>query len=131
MEDSQTLEILTISVIKNLTSMAQVILLNHNTAVRAKVIAVRTSSRMVDGISKALLIEQLKKKLRSGQIVKFAYLKSNGDIRVAYGTTNADFVKDKVCEWGESRENYATSAYYDLEKGGWRSFRWENLIAVY
>lgn len=111
--------------------MTQAILLNHNTAVRAKVIAVRTSSRMVDGISKAILIEQLKKKLRSGQIVKFAYLKSNGDIRVAYGTTNVDFVKDKIRGWGDSRENYATSAYYDLEKGGWRSFRWENLIAVY
>lgn len=111
--------------------MTQAILLNHNTAVRAKVIAVRTSSRMVDGISKAILIEQLKKKLRSGQIVKFAYLKSNGDIRVAYGTTNVDFVKDKIRGWGESRENYATTAYYDLEKGGWRSFRWENLIAVY
>lgn len=111
--------------------MTQAILLNHNTAVRAKVIAVRTSSRMVDGISKALLIEQLKKKLRSGQIVKFAYLKSNGEVRVAFGTTNPDFVRDKVCGWGESRENYATSAYYDLEKGGWRSFRWENLIAVY
>lgn len=111
--------------------MTQAILLNHNTAVRAKVIAVRTSSRMVDGISKALLIEQLKKKLRSGQIVKFAYLKSNGDIRVAHGTTNVDFVKDKIRGWGDSRENYATSAYYDLEKGGWRSFRWENLIAVY
>lgn len=111
--------------------MTQAILLNHNTAVRAKVIAVRTSSRMVDGISKALLIEQLKKKLRSGQIVKFAYLKSNGDIRVAHGTTNVDFVKDKIRGWGESRENYATTAYYDLEKGGWRSFRWENLIAVY
>lgn len=111
--------------------MTQAILLNHNTAVRAKVIAVRTSCRTVDGISKALLIEQLKRKLRSGQIVKFAYLKSNGDIRVAYGTTNVDFVKDKIRGWGESRENYATTAYYDLEKGGWRSFRWENLIAVY
>lgn len=111
--------------------MAQVILLNDNTVVRAKVIAVRTSCRTVDGISKALMIEQLKQKLRSGQIVKFVYLKSNSDIRVAYGTTNVDFVKDKVCGWGESRENYATSAYYDLEKGGWRSFRWENLIAVY
>lgn len=111
--------------------MTQAILLNHNTAVRAKVIAVRTSCRTVDGISKALLIEQLKRKLRSGQIVKFAYLKSNGDIRVAYGTTNVDFVKDKIRGWGDSRENYATSAYYDLEKGGWRSFRWENLIAVY
>lgn len=111
--------------------MAQVILLNNDTAVRAKVIAVRTSCRTVDGISKALLIEQLKQKLRSGQIVKFVYLKSNGDIRVAYGTTNADFVKDKVCGWGVSREEYATTAYYDLESGGWRSFRWENLIVVY
>ena len=111
--------------------MAQVILLNNDTAVRAKVIAVRTSCRTVDGISKALLIEQLKQKLRSGQIVKFVYLKSNGDIRVAYGTTNADFVKDKVCGLGESRENYFTTAYYDLEKAAWRSFRWENLIAVY
>ncbi len=111
--------------------MAQVILLNNDTAVRAKVIAVRTSSRMVDGISKALLIEQLKRKLRSGQIVKFAYLKKDGSIRIAFGTTNPDFIADKVCGWGESRERYANTAYYDLESGGWRSFRWENLIAVY
>lgn len=111
--------------------MAQVILLNNDTAVRAKVIAVRTSSRMVDGISKAILVEQLKKKLRSGQIVKFAYLKKDGSIRIAFGTTNPDFIADKVCGWGVSREEYATTAYYDLESGGWRSFRWENLIAVY
>lgn len=119
------------SVIKIFTSMAQIILLNNDTAVRAKVIAVRTFCRRVDGISKAILVEQLKKKLRSGQIVKFAYLKKDGSIRIAYGTTKADFVANKVCGWGESRENYATTAYYDLESGGWRSFRWENLIAVY
>lgn len=111
--------------------MAQVILLNNDTAVRAKVIAVRTSSRMVDGISKAILVEQLKEKLRGRQIVKFAYLKKDGSIRIAYGTTKVDFVANKVCGWSESRENYATTAYYDLESGGWRSFRWENLIAVY
>lgn len=111
--------------------MAQIVLLNHGTAVRAEVIAIRTSSRMVDGISKALLVEQLKKKLRSGQIVKFAYLKNNGEVRIAYGTTHSDFIRDKVCGWGESRECYATTAYFDLEKAAWRSFRWENLIAVY
>lgn len=111
--------------------MAQIIVLGHDTAVRANIITARTHAREVDGISKALLVEQLKKKLRSGQIVKFAYLKKNGSIRIAFGTTNPNFVADKVCGWGESRENYATSAYYDLEKGGWRSFRWENLIAVY
>ncbi len=41
------------------------------------------------------------------------------------------FIADKVCGWGESRGNYATTAYFDLEKCAWRSFRWENLIAVY
>ena len=57
--------------------MAQIIVLGHDTAVRANIITARTHAREVDGISKALLVEQLKKKLRSGQIVKFAYLKKN------------------------------------------------------
>lgn len=111
--------------------MINVVILNRDTAVRAHVIAARTKVRKIDGISKALLIEQLKKRLRSGEIVKFAYLKSNGDIRVAYGSTNKELVADKVYGWGESRETYATTAYFDLEKGAWCSFRWENLIAVY
>ncbi len=111
--------------------MNQLVILQPDTAIRAKVIAVRTEARTIDGIGKALLVEQLKAKLRSGRIVKFAYLKSNGDVRIAYGTTHPDFIRDKVCGWGESRETYATTAYYDLEKNAWRSFRWENLIAVY
>ena len=109
----------------------QEIILNGITATRARVVTVRTNAREVDGISKAILIEQLKNKLKSDKIVKFAYLKSNGEVRIAFGTTNPDFVKDKVCGWGESRENYATTAYFDLEKCGWRSFRWENLIAIF
>ena len=32
---------------------------------------------------------------------------------------------------GESRENYFTTAYFDIEKGAWRSFRWETLIKVF
>ena len=111
--------------------MKQLIVLNGMTAARANIIAFRTNARMVDGISKAILIEQLKAKLRSGKIVKFAYLKRDGSIRIAYGTTSPDFIADKVCGWGESRENYATTAYFDLERCAWRSLRWENLIAVY
>lgn len=109
----------------------QAIILSSNTANRAKVITIRTNARKIDGISKAILIEQLKEKLKSGKIVKFAYLKNNGEVRVAFGTTNSDFIKDKICGWGESRESYATTAYFDLEKCAWRSFRWENLIAVF
>jgi len=111
--------------------MNQIVVLNHDTAIRAHVIALRTNARMADGISKALLIEQLKAKLRSGKIVKFAYLKRDGSIRIAYGTTASDFIADKVCGWGESREIFATTAYFDLERCAWRSLRWENLIAVY
>lgn len=94
----------------------QAIILSSNTAIRAKVITIRTNARKIDGISKAILIEQLKEKLKSGKIVKFAYLKNNGEVRVAFGTTNSDFIKDKICGWGESRESYATTAYFDLEK---------------
>ena len=82
----------------------QAIILSSNTAIRAEVITLRTNARKIDGISKAVLVEQLKEKLKSGKIVKFAYLKSNGEVRIAFGTTNPDFVKDKVCGWGESRE---------------------------
>ena len=109
----------------------QAIILSSNTAIRAEVITLRTNARKIDGLSKAVLVEQLKEKLKSGKIVKFAYLKSNGEVRIAFGTTNHDFVKDKVYGWGASRENYATTAYFDLEKCSWRSFRWENLIAVF
>lgn len=74
----------------------QAIILSSNTAIRAEVITLRTNARKIDGISKAVLVEQLKEKLKSGKIVKFAYLKSNGEVRIAFGTTNHDFVKDKV-----------------------------------
>lgn len=131
MEYSQILEILIQIKLLNFTIMNQIILLNHNTAIRAEIISLRTHTREVDAIGKALLVEQLKKKLHSGKIVKFAYLKSNGEVRIAYGTTHEDFIRDKVAGYGASRESYATTAYYDLEKGAWRSFRWENLIAVY
>lgn len=38
----------------------QAIILSSNTAIRARVITVRTSAREIDGISKAVLVEQLK-----------------------------------------------------------------------
>ena len=109
----------------------QAIILNGITATRARVVTVRTNAREVDGIFKGNFDRAIEKQLKSDKIVKFAYLKSNGEVRIAFGTTNPDFVKDKVCGWGESRESYATTAYFDLEKCDWRSFRWENLIAVF
>lgn len=41
--------------------MAQIIVLQHDTAVRANIITVRTNARKIDSIGKAILIEQLKR----------------------------------------------------------------------
>ena len=45
----------------------QAIILNGITATRARVITVRTNAREIDGISKAVLVEQLKEKLKRGE----------------------------------------------------------------
>lgn len=46
----------------------QAIILSSNTAIRAEVITLRTNARKIDGISKAVLVEQLKEKLKSGKM---------------------------------------------------------------
>ena len=80
------------------------------TTTRMRTIAHRTHSTLIAG-AKAMMIAGLKNQMRYG-VAHFAYPKyTNG------------------C--GISREHYCTTAYFDVEKSGWRSFRWENIIAVY
>ena len=43
----------------------------------------------------------------------------------------ADLAAAKTNGRGASRELYKTTAYYDIEQGGWRSFRWETLVQVF
>ena len=45
----------------------QAIILSSNTAIRAEIVTLRTNVRKIDGISKAILIGQLKEKLKSGK----------------------------------------------------------------
>ena len=110
---------------------------NSLTATRIRVIATRTSSDLMAG-AKAMMIESLKKALATG-IAHFVYLKKDGTLREAWGTTNANLIASRnyVNGRGCSRENYATTAYLDLQCGedgevaAWRSFRWETLIKVF
>ena len=76
-----------------------------------------------------MMIENLKKQMQNG-IVHFAYVKRDGSIREAWGTTKSGLVDKYINGNGTSREYFCTIAYYDVEAGGWRSFRWENLVAV-
>ena len=101
---------------------------NPMTAIRASVIAQRTNDGN-KGIITSLMIDDLKEKLSNG-IAHFWFRKCNGEIREMFATTNKTLVEKHVVGTGVSREFYGTSAVFDVEKGAWRSFRWENLLYV-
>ena len=109
--------------------MINAIVINNSTANRATVIATRTDSEEM-GIMKAMLIDTLKAKLSSG-IAHFIFKKKDGSLREAWGTTQSVFARAKTNGRGVSRECFKTTAYFDVEVGEWRSFRWENLVQVF
>lgn len=110
--------------------MVQALVLKNTTVARASVIAQRSQSEEI-GIIKAMMIEQLITKLANG-IAHFIYVKkSTGELREAWGTTQPNIAKAKTNGRGVSRELYKTTAYYDVEKGGWRSMRWESIVKVF
>ena len=63
--------------------------------------------------------------------VLFVFVKKDGTMREAWGTTKKELVAAHVNGRGESRENYACCAFWSVEDGAWRSFRWESLIKVF
>lgn len=68
-------------------------------------------------------------------VVKFSYLKKNGDVRYATGTTNIDLLNDlfnlniEATEEKEQQRN-GTTPYYDFAQKGWRCFKDDNLIEI-
>jgi hypothetical protein len=101
---------------------------NNATAARMKVIVHRTGD-MTLSAAKAMQIELLKIKMANG-VAHFAFLKKDGTIREAFGTIQSNIAAAKTNGFGVSRECFNTTAYFDVEKGEWRSFRWENLVWV-
>lgn len=105
------------------------LVITNGTATRMAVIAARTGSELMAG-AKAIMIQQLKEQLRNG-VAHFLYIKKNGEIREAWGTTNATLAYKYTNGRGVSREIYSTTAYFDIEKSSWRSFRWESIVKVF
>lgn len=105
------------------------LVITDTTAVRINVIADRTQNLLVAG-AKAMMIENLKEKLRNG-VAHFIFIKKNGEFREAWGTTSKSLVEKYVNGRGCSRELFSTTAYFDVEKGAWRSLRWESIVKVF
>ena len=109
--------------------MTNTLVITDTTAVRMNVIAQRTQNLLVAG-AKAMMIESLKDKLRTG-VAHFIFQKKNGELREMFATTNPSLVKRHINGRGVSRELYATTAVFDCELGEWRSFRWESIVKVF
>ena len=105
------------------------IVLSNTTMRRATIITQRTNS-MEMGVFKAMMIETLKAKLQSG-VAHFEYMKKNGEIREAWGTTCSNLMKAKVYGGGIRRDFVNCVVYWDVEASDFRSLRFENLVKVY
>ena len=81
---------------------------------------------MKNNITNALL------SLLNKGIVRFTYRKVDGTIREAVGTRNLDIARDALSIYIPNPKTGRTNptAYYDLEKEDWRSFKAENVIAI-
>lgn len=125
----------------NITTMATTIMtatagnistvvISDKTNHRANVIAQRTGNNAM-GVVKAQLIELLKEKLRNG-VVHFTYIKkSTNELRHAWGTCSGQLMKATQNGRGLSGDMVNTIKYWDVEKGGYRSCRYENLVQVF
>jgi hypothetical protein len=64
--------------------------------------------------------------------VSFSFIKLNGQIRDAEGTTNLSLIPEdkhpKPTPMPKPTPNYATVAFFDLDKSEWRSFRTDFFI---
>jgi len=121
---------------KNMTIAAKafsnVAIINNNTANtlrRANVIASRTHS-MELGVIKSAMIDELKSKLRNGY-AKFEFVKKDGTIREAEGCLTPNLMEKKINGNGINRDSMNTVVFWDLNKGAFRSLRFETLIRVY
>ena len=110
--------------------METMVVVHGMTAHSANVILARTGSAAM-GCVKAQMIDLLKEKLRNG-VAHFIYKKqSTGEIREAWGTCSGQLMKATQNGRGLSGDAVNTVKYWDVEKGGYRSLRYENLVQVF
>ena len=86
---------------------------------------------MTSTIATTEIADNLRIALRRGA-VRFTFYKKDGTIREAYGTRNLDVAAVKTGNPSIPKPYGAKNlnAYYDLDKGAWRSFIPENVCSI-
>jgi hypothetical protein len=85
---------------------------------------------MLTATSKGIALETMKKRMMRGECVRFAYMKLNGEVRIAVGTLQPQAVAANVKGTGIPKRFYGMFAYLDLEKMDWRGFKEERFIGT-
>ena len=109
--------------------MTTVIAMTNRDLYRASVISSRVKNDFVAGLQTAKLNE-LKNRMRK-EVVKFAYLKKDLSVRVAYGTLMPQLMSDKVLGTGICGDARKVVVYYDVECGNFRCFQMQALIKIW
>jgi hypothetical protein len=73
--------------------------------------------------------EDLIRRLKEGE-TKFRFMKMDGSLREARGTTRPDLIPSEAESKGKQKQNQPDNLirYFDLDAGWWRSLREETLI---
>ena len=91
---------------------------------------VKNNSDMLTATAKAIELETLKKRMMRGEVVRFAYMKLNGEVRIAVGTLQPQAVEANTAGGGVPKRFFGMFAYLDLEKMAWRGFKEERFIGT-
>ena len=109
--------------------MTTIVAMTNRDMYRAAVISQRVQNDFVTGLQVAKLNE-LKARMREG-VVKFAYLKKDMSVRIAYGTLMPQLMKDKVLGTGLCGDARKVCTYFDVERGQFRCFQMQALIKIF
>lgn len=91
---------------------------------------VMNGSDSLTATAKAMELATLKARLMRNEIVKIAYLKLNGELRIALASLCPDICKANVSGTGIPKRFYGMFAYWDLTCNDWRAFKEERFIGT-
>ena len=109
--------------------MTMIVAVTYRDMYRATVISQRVKNDFVTGMQVAKLSE-LKARMRR-EVVKFAYLKKSGEVRIAYGTMMPALVGDHINGRGVCGDARKVCTYFDVERGEFRCFQLQSLVKIF
>ena len=109
--------------------MITIVAMTNKDMYRAAVISERVENDFVIGMQVAK-INELKSRMRR-EVVKFAYLKKSGEVRIAYGTMMPALVGEHINGRGTCGDARKVCTYFDVERGQFRSFQLQALVKIW